>query len=174
MLLIRQGVDPERFVARTGRVWEHMAARLLAPTLDRQLAAGRSPEDNGLLALRALTLVAPARRRALARNWEHLLEVVRPQPSPPSPRVALCRDRITAAEPAVRQMLVALVAPLPVPARGVAGARLLLGDGAGPLYNRHCSTDLVAALRELWQELDPASGLMIRCGAPPTGTGPPG
>jgi hypothetical protein len=56
-------------------------------------------------------------------------------------------------------MLDALVTPLPVPARGVAMALRLLCDGAGPLYDPHSKTDLVAALREARGQLDPAMPL---------------
>jgi hypothetical protein len=64
------------------------------------------------------------------------------------------------AEPVVRQMLVALVAPWPVPARGVAMANALLSDGAGPLYNRESSSDLLTALGHATHELDPSASLV--------------
>ncbi len=73
----------------------------------------------------------------------------------------LCRDRIASAEPAVHAMLAALVAPLPVSAQGVAMASLLLSDGAGPLYNRRSSVDLVAAVHDVTAGLDPWASLVV-------------
>jgi hypothetical protein len=57
-------------------------------------------------------------------------------------------------------MLAALSASGPVPARGVAMARLLLSDGAGPLYNRHCAADLHEILREVTAQLGPTPSLI--------------
>jgi hypothetical protein len=57
-------------------------------------------------------------------------------------------------------MVVALLAPLPVSARGVAMASRLLSDGAGPLYNRLSSVDLVGAVREVTEQLDPRVSLV--------------
>ncbi len=67
----------------------------------------------------------------------------------------LCRDRVAAAEPAVRLMIDALVAAVPVPARGVALAGQLLRDGAGPVYNRRSPVGLEAALQEVIAQLSP-------------------
>jgi hypothetical protein len=96
----------------------------------------------------------------LAAHWEHLLEVNRRQPTPYRRHAGLCRDRIGAAEEAVREMVTALAAPLPVAARGVAMARMLLSDGAGPLYSRRCPVDLVDAVRAVTAELDPSASLL--------------
>jgi hypothetical protein len=50
--------------------------------------------------------------------------------------VPICHDRVITSEFEIREMLDALpMAPLPVPARGVAMASWLLIDGAGPVYN---------------------------------------
>jgi hypothetical protein len=75
--------------------------------------------------------------------------------------VPLCRDRITAAGPDVQDMLASLLTPAPVAARGVAAASLLLTDGAGPVYNRHSSMDLVTAVREVVAQLDPGMPLIV-------------
>jgi hypothetical protein len=74
--------------------------------------------------------------------------------------VPLCRDRIIAAEDAVRVMLDALLVHRPITARSVAQASWLLGDGAGPLYNRHCAVDLQTALREVTAQLDSSLSLV--------------
>ncbi len=127
--------------------------------LDHQLAAGRPPESGQLLAARALTLVCLGRRRALARNWERLLAAARRPPAPGPARKLLCRDRILVAEPDIHEMVARLRAPLPVGARGVAAAEVLLTDAAGPLYNRHNHAALPVLLRSAIAQLDPAASL---------------
>jgi hypothetical protein len=133
---------------------------VLAPSLDRRLAAGDVPESSRLLATRAQILVSPEQRRALTRWWEHLLDVTASQPVRPLRRLPLCRDLITAAASSVREMLVALETPAPVPVRGVAMASLLLCDGTGPLYNPLAPLDLLGAVREVTRQLDPAASLV--------------
>jgi hypothetical protein len=160
MLLLHDPLQIDRLVARPCRLRDRAGAHLWAPTLDHLLAAGRSPDAGRLVATRAQALVSPARRQALAHDWEHLVEVAGRTPQRSVRRVPLCRDRIAAAEPAITDMLVALVAPGPVPARGVAMARLLLGDGAGPLYNRRCPVDVVAAVGDVTAHLSPAASLL--------------
>jgi hypothetical protein len=157
MLLLYDRRDRRRLVLRAVGPGDRLMARLLAVSLDRRLAAGRPAESSTLLAARAQTLVAPDERRALASNWEHLLEVTRTQPGRRLRRVPVCRDRIAVAEPMIRQMILALVAPHPVPASGVAAVSRLLGDGTGPLYNRRSPTDLLSALREATRRLDPVA-----------------
>jgi hypothetical protein len=159
MLLIRDPGDGQRILTRRCRAWDRLAARLLAPSLDRRLAAGHPPEADRLTATRAQALVSPDRRRALAANWEHLLDVAGRPPLPYNGRTPMCRDRIATAEPAVRAMLVSLVTPLPVSARGVAMTSLLLSDGAGPLYNRQSPVDLLTAVRQATAQLDPWASL---------------
>jgi hypothetical protein len=81
-------------------------------------------------------------------------------PVPRDPRVPLMRSNIVAHEPKIREMLTALLAPLPVPARGVAMAGQLLGDGAGALYDRRRSAELDAALSGTIAALDPERDLI--------------
>ncbi|MGA3146371.1 MAG: hypothetical protein ABSF33_02715 [Acidimicrobiales bacterium] len=57
----------------------------------------------------------------------------------------------------------ALSTCLPVPARGVAAANRLLTDGTGPIDNSSSTTDLVAAVREVVELLDPAMSLSPSC-----------
>jgi hypothetical protein len=101
--------------------------------------------------------VSLPRRDALARDWEHLLDVAR---RAPTPAVPLCRDRIAAAEPGIRELAACLRAPLPVPAQGVAAATVLLTDATGPLYHRRSRAALDDLLREAIAELDPARPLL--------------
>ncbi|HEX3492915.1 MAG TPA: hypothetical protein VHU92_26465 [Streptosporangiaceae bacterium] len=134
-------------------------ARARALGLDRDLAAGRPPEASRMLAARAQDLVAPRTRQTLAGDWEHLLRVARRPVRTRSPLAAICRARVTAAEPDILEMVTRLRAPLPVAARGVATASTLLGDGAGPLYNKGSRRDLAADVRRATRQLDPSASL---------------
>lgn len=100
----------------------------------------------------------------MAGNWEHLLQVAhRAARTWPAPRsmasaraVPICADRIVAAEPAIRELMTRLSVPLPVPARGVAMAGVLLTDATGPVYNRRSPRSLTAAVEAAIIELDPS------------------
>jgi hypothetical protein len=154
-LLTSDPSDPDRIVPRSEGPWVRLLVRLFALSLDRQLADGCSPEDSRLLAARADWLVSPSQREALADSWDRLVaRAHRPQRARTC-RVPLCRERVVAAEADVRDLRSALLAPLPVPVRGVAAADQLLRDGEGPLYRRACSADLRVELRAATAQLSP-------------------
>lgn len=135
------------------RLWDRWLARAHAPSLDSQLAAGWPPGTSRLLAIRAQEITSPAGRAELVRGWGHILARARQPAVPRTPRAPLCRERITAAEGDLRTMLAILACPLPISARGAAMASVLLGDGTGPLYNRHCTRELAAAVRDATGEM---------------------
>lgn len=139
-------------------------ARLLGASLDRQLAAGRPPESSPLLAVRAQLIVSLPRRTAMAGNWQRLLTVAArraavPRGAPPG-AVPVCADRIIAAAPAIGELVARLVTPLPVPARGVAMATVMLTDAGSPVYSRRSPVTLEAALQEAIAQLDPGLPLI--------------
>lgn len=139
--------------------WDRAIARLLAPRLDRQLAAGQAPESGRYLATRARQLVSPTLRRTLGQNWGGVLDRASKPPTSRTARVQLPGERVIGAEHELRTMIERLSAPVPTPARGVAMASRLLSDGAGPLYNRRCQVGLNAALQQVIDELDPSTSL---------------
>jgi hypothetical protein len=159
LILIGGQLHGTRLVSRANTPWLRLLASLRSSSLDRQLASGRHPEASRLLAVRAMKLVSPSTRAALADNWRDLFAQARRPPVARNPRIPLCRDRIIAAEDAARAMLDALSASRPVPARGVAMAGGLLREGTGPLYSRHCTTNLADLLRQVTAQLDPAGSL---------------
>ena len=159
-LVLRDPCGPGSLVARPRRLTDRLLARLFGSSLDRQLAAGRPPETSRLLAARAQDIVALPRRRALAQNWERVLREAGRPAGPGSARLLLCRDRIAAAEPGLRELVACLAVPLPVTAQGVAAASTLLTDAAGPLYNRRSPVALGDALHTAARQLDPAAPLM--------------
>jgi hypothetical protein len=133
---------------------------MLGASLDVKLAAGRTPESSPLLAARAQHIVAIRTRRELARHWEHLLRAARRGYGTYHPALPICSDRIIAAEPAVRELVRCMTAPLPVTARGVAMATALLTDALSPVYNPRSRDTLAAALEATIAQLDPALPLM--------------
>ena len=162
ILLLIDPVHPQQLTGRSNRRWSRLAARLLATSLDSRLAQGRSSESNRLLAARAQALVSPTGRDELARGWRDLLVQVRRPAVGRDPHVRLNRDWVIACEPDIQAMVGALLAPLPIPARGAAMASWLLSDGAGPVFNRRCQGDLGAAVRDVIAELDATAPLVPR------------
>jgi len=138
-------------------VADRVLARMFGASLDRQLAAGQAAESDRLLAARAQRIVSLPWREALARDWEHLLEVAH---RAPTPAVPLCRDRIASAEPGIRELIACLRTPLPVPAQGVAAASVLLTDATGPVYHRRSRSALGDLLGNAIAQLDPARPLL--------------
>jgi hypothetical protein len=153
--------DP--LVIRPGRLADRMLARALGASLDQRLATGCPPESSRLLAARAQDIVSLPHRESLARSWDHLLRVANRAPATRTPAVPLNAAAIRAAEPAIRELMERLIAPLPVPAQGVAAATIPLTNATSPVYGRH-SPDALASLAGLLDDainqLDPARPLM--------------
>jgi hypothetical protein len=136
-----------------GRPWDRFTGRLLAPSLDRELAAGRPPQSSRALADRARQIVSPAGRRKLAQNWIHVVNLsVRP-PVPLPLHGTLRRGAVAAAERDVREMIAVLASGVPIAARGAALASWLLSDGTGPLHNYRSTLELSAAVREATRQM---------------------
>jgi hypothetical protein len=150
--------DP--MVIQPGRLTDRLLARARGASLDQQLAAGWAPESSRLLAARAQRIVSLPRRIALAGNWDHLLRVARRAPSRRVAPVPLRAAAILAAEPAIRELVERLTAPLPVGARGVAAASVLLTDPASPVYSGRSPRSLAGLLQDAILQLDPARPLM--------------
>jgi hypothetical protein len=150
--------DP--FVIRPGRLADRMLARALGASLDQQLATGCPPESSRLLAARAQDIVSLAHRESLARSWDHLLCVANRAPTLRTPAVPLNATAILAAEPAIRELMERLTAPLPVPAQGVAAATIPLTNATSPVYGRQSPDALAGLLDEAINQLDPARPLM--------------
>jgi hypothetical protein len=133
-------------------VWS--LARLRAPWLDRQLAAGSVPWRSPAHAARALQLTGDRSRGALARCLERLVEHAKRPPARFSAVVPPCREQVHAALPVILATASRLRSRAPVDARGVARLRALLSDGAGPCYSRGDPVALTVALETISQWLD--------------------
>ena len=66
--------DLGRLTVQRLRPWHRLLARCLAPRLDRQLAEGARPEENAVLAARAMVLTSVGYRHALAGSLLRPLE----------------------------------------------------------------------------------------------------
>jgi hypothetical protein len=156
-------VPGDPFVLRPVRLADRMLARALGASLDQQLAAGTPPESSQLLAARAQVVVSLPHRESLARSWNHLLRVARRAPTLRTPGVPLNVAAILAAEPAIRELMERLIAPLPVPAQGVAAATIPLTDATSPVYGRpgpDAPDALAGLLGDAINQLDPARPLV--------------
>ena len=131
------------------RPWHRMLARCATARLDRELAAGASPEGSASLAARAMQLTSVKFRRDLAASVQRMLAVAGPPAVVTSraagahpPRLPLCRARISQSAVPLAHLADCLAAPGPIPVQGVAMISRLLADGTGPLYREACGDDL--------------------------------
>jgi hypothetical protein len=135
-------------VAHTVSPRDRLLARWLAFRLDRDLAGGASPDATVPLALRAQMLVRGPARRDLARSASRVLAAAMQAPVAGRLTVPVCRDRVRNCSAEFAELIGHLLAPGPVPARGMAKARVLLTDASGPLYHRASADDLRARVRD--------------------------
>jgi hypothetical protein len=155
-ILICDPRRPERFVIRSRRPWTRFRVALRAVSLDRDLAAGVSPESHLLLAVRAQDLTSAASRETLRDNWQRVLTMSSRSPSRRHSD-SLLNARIIEATPEIRHLLACLGEPVLSATQGLAMAAVLLTDGAGPLYNPQAAVPLRAALRDVTRNLDPSA-----------------
>jgi hypothetical protein len=109
-------------------------AQLFAPRFDKQLAAGVAPEPGSALAEHVTRLASVGQRRELAETLQHSVAETHSRPTRMSARIPVDRSSVAAAVSLIDQVVLRLLGPRPVSARGVARLRLLLSDGGGPMY----------------------------------------
>jgi hypothetical protein len=135
------------------RLRDRVRARTQSTTLDEQLAAGVSPESNVLLALHAARLYRPLQRRRLAvslRSVALAAQRSRRMTAPINWRgIGLVQSELEA-------VATRLDANGPIDVSGIARARRLLADGAGPLYMRSAPERLRQELASTLVALDPS------------------
>lgn len=142
-------------VAGSPRLRDRLSARFGVERLDRALAHGTSPEANAPLALRAQRLTEPEERGSIARELRRIVRESHEARRPTLSRIMPSRARVRAAREELIRLADTLEEPGPVAAGGVARARILLTDGAGPLYNSASRTTLVADATRAMRELRP-------------------
>jgi alpha-beta hydrolase superfamily lysophospholipase len=127
-------------------------ARLRAYQLDRQLAVGVPARAGSALAVHQARLVTVAEREAIALTLRQALQDANAGAAPLSSRIPLHPTNVVAAQDVIDAITLRLSSPRPVSARGMARLRVVLSDGAGPMYRLgrgDLSGRLGAALAEL-------------------------
>ena len=153
--------DLGQLTLRRLRPWRRVLARCAAARLDRELAAGTSPESSAGLAARAMALTSTKVRRELAASLQRILAAAgQPQAAMLSPAAAARRGRIPVNRGGISQSAVplaelagCLAAPGPVQVQGVAMLSQLLADGTGPLYHDSRGDDLGAIIEQVTRAL---------------------
>jgi hypothetical protein len=152
LLMVRMTSNGYSLVMRHARLSDRLTAKARAFTLDRQLAGGASPESSVPLSLRARALTDHSTREQLAQQLRRVIRYA-DDPPPLGARAPIRRSEVSEAEPELRLLASRLQAPTSVEVRGVAQARVLIGDGCGPLYSPSGAGGLRAAAREATQAL---------------------
>jgi hypothetical protein len=133
-----------------------LLAHLRAPWIDLELASGVPAWKSPTHAARALQLTSDRNRRMLAVGLERLVEDAE-RPASDFRHTAVirpCREQVRAALPQILAVGLRLRDRAPMDARGVAGLRVLLTDGAGPCYAGIHPDALKDALQTISQWLD--------------------
>ncbi len=155
VMLLREGPDGSCVEARDAHLRDWIRARLRGTSLDRQLAAGGSPDSSVHLALRARILGRVSTRVALARRVREVIVDAERTPALMTARVPVCRRKVLLARPQLEALAARLLVPGPVATEGVALASHLLHDGGGPMYVRPDADDLAVAAEAAWRALQP-------------------
>ncbi len=127
-------------------------AELFAARFDKQLVAGVVPEPGSVLAAHVSRLASACERRKLAEALHHSVSDTHSRRTRMSATIPVDRSAVASAVGLIDQVVPRLTGPRPVSARGVARLRLLLSDGAGPMYwpgARGLGAELRAVLAQL-------------------------
>jgi hypothetical protein len=154
MIIVVQDCDAGLVMRQPGLL-TRLAAWLLSPRLDRELAAGASPDEGEWRALRAYFLVRPAVRRQLALRLANVVDEATGLGAEHPLGVPVRRRVVREAADLIRALIDRLTMPAPVPARGMALVHQLLTDGSGPLYAPTSPEPLEMAIRQALDALDP-------------------
>lgn len=160
-------------VGRARRVWLALVVWCRAAQLDRQLAAGASPQSSPWIGLRAQRITGRRSRGRVAGGLARALsraEDITPGTAATWPH----RQEVFAARIVLRALDRRLRAPEPVMARGVAMLKVLLTDGASPLYRLGEPGALGSHLRAAAAALEPTPNSMRLTVREAHSTGPRG
>ena len=135
---------------------DRLFVRLRASTLDRELAAGYTPDRDFALLLHAERITRRSERCRLARSLERIVAAA-DRPTPARLKAPLARDRVRGTQNELEALIGRLLSRGPVGARGVGLVRKLVTDGTGPLYTTWTERDLRAELKAALAAMDPIS-----------------
>jgi hypothetical protein len=145
-------VGPRGLCPARVRLVDRLVARYRASLLDAQLAEGVGPESSLWLALRARLLVRPSHAHRLSKALKWLVMTSEASPRVPA-RAPVRRDAVRLARGELLTLADRLLEPGPLGVQGVARARVLLRDGAGPLYTASSGRDLRSEVRDALRAL---------------------
>jgi hypothetical protein len=122
--------------------------------LDRALAEGVSPDSSAGLSVRAHDLIGSRARVTLAQSIRRLLDDAAYPLRPMRFTIPICRSKVWRSRQTLQELAERLLSDEPLDARGLAQLRLLLSDGAGPLYGHPGADDLAPALEHVLAALE--------------------
>jgi hypothetical protein len=155
LVLLKAAEGGDVVVAKRAGWRERVTARLRANRLDTELARGAAL-TRAALALRAQELGERRTRQRLGRSVRRILDDARTHRPLSIARVPTQRSEVLAAARELDGIAETLLTRGPVAASGVAQVRLLLINGAGPLYCRDAPGSLRAAASRALDALQPA------------------
>ena len=145
---------------------DRVIARMLARSLDRELAAGVSAWVSGAHAARSGQLTTDRARHAVANDLDRLIE----RAAAPASRLQItalpCRDQVRQATDIMRAIAARLRSAEPLDPRGIACLRTLLSDPAGPLHAPGRAGALTIALRDISTLLESSAHVEIAESSP--------
>jgi hypothetical protein len=153
--LLTQSPDADSPVSEPCRIRARVLARARAWRLDQALADGVCPDASATLSLRAHRLIGPATRRSLASELRDVIGRARRPQALLDNGVRLCAGEVLRSRDAMDDLADRLDGWEPVEPAGVARVRLLLRDGAGPLYNQSFPGGLQGAVQVATDALEP-------------------
>lgn len=134
-----------------------MIARMLARSLDRELAAGAPAHLSGAHAARSGQLATDRTRRAVANGLDRLIERADAPLARFQIRAVPCREQVREATDMMRAIAARLRSAEPLGPRGIARLRTILSDPTGPFYTPVQADALTVALHEAFRLLDVVS-----------------
>jgi hypothetical protein len=146
--------SPPGFGRRKTTLEDHLIARMLGRSLDRELAAGVSLRVSTAHAARAKQLTTDRTRRAVANRLERLVERAKGPVSRFQLTSVPSRDQVHEANCVIRAIAARLRSAEPLEARGIACLKTLLSDPAGPCYAPSRPRELTVTLHDISKLLD--------------------
>lgn len=158
-LVLTDRRNPGCVIVAHSRATARVRARVCARQLDRALAEGVSPDSSADLSVRAHDLIGSRVRHMLAQAIRRLVQEASSHSLRPMHfSVPVCRSKVCRSRRTLEELADRLVSGEPLDARGVAQLRLLLSDGAGPLYDHPSANDLEPALERVKVALEVRQG----------------
>lgn len=148
-LVLTDRRNPGCVIVARSRATARVRARVCARQLDRALAQGISPDSSAGLSVRAHELIGSRARDTLAQAIRRVVQEATQPLRPTHFNVPICRSKVRHSRRTLERLADRLGSGEPVDARGVAQLRLLLSDGAGPLYDHPSADDLRPALERV-------------------------